>query len=158
MVVGSIALHTSEALVDVLAICHQPCCLLYWHTFDFRNHAERAEVEISKSCTRKPAQRILGLRAFPRSRSVRVLEDESPASEQLDAHDREAELERDHRCHQTLLSKMPRDMLPIRAQEPGEPGARGVQEHNFRPPPHDLCEEVRPVLLQRQIPPSCQVS
>jgi hypothetical protein len=153
MVVGSIAPHTSEALVDVRAICHQPCCLLYWHTLDVRNHAEHAEVEISKSCTRKPAQRILDLRVFPRSRSVRVLEDESPASEQLDAHDQEAELEEDHRCRQTLLSKMPRDMLPIQAQELGEPGARGFQEHNFRPPPHDLCEEVRPVLLQRQIPP-----
>ena len=54
-----------------------------------------------------------------------MLEDESPASEQLDAHDQEAELEEDHRCHQTLLSKMPRDMLPIVAQKLGEPGARG---------------------------------
>ena len=125
MVVGSIAPHTSEAAVDVLAICHQPCWLLYVHTFDFRNHAEHAEVEISKICTRKPAQRMLDLRVFPRRRSVRVLEDESPASEQLDAHDQEAELEEDHRCRQTLLSKMPRDMLPIVAQKLGEPGARG---------------------------------
>ena len=59
MIVGSIAPHTSEAAVDVLAICHQPCWLLYVHTIDFRNHAEHAEVEISKSCTRKLAQRIL---------------------------------------------------------------------------------------------------
>ena len=94
MVVGSIALHTSEAAVDVPAICHQPCCLLYWHTFDFRNYAEHAEVEISKRCTRKAAQRILGLRVFPPSRCTWVLEDESPASEQLDAHDQEAELEK----------------------------------------------------------------
>ena len=125
MLVGSIAPHTSEVVGDVLAICHQPCWLLYRHTIDFRNHAEHAEVEISKSCTRKPAQRILDLRMFPRSRSVWVLEDESPASEQLDAHDQEAELEEDHRCHKTLLSKMPRDMLPIVAQKLGEPGARG---------------------------------
>ena len=125
MVVGSIAPHTSEAAVDVLAICHQPCWLLYRHTIDFRNHAEHTEVEISKICTRKPAQRILDLRVFPRGRSVWVLEDESPASEQLDAHDQEAELEEDHRCRQTLLSKMPRDMLPIVAQKLGEPGARG---------------------------------
>ena len=96
MVVESIAPHTSEALADVRAVCHQPCCLLYWHTSDFRNHAEHAEVEISKSCTKKRAQRILALRVFPRSRSVRVLEKESPASEQLDAHDQEAELEEDH--------------------------------------------------------------
>ena len=54
-----------------------------------------------------------------------VLEDESPASEQLDAHDQEAELEEDHRCRQTLLSKMPRDMLPIVAQKLGEPSANG---------------------------------
>ena len=125
MVVGSIAPHPSEVVGDVLAICHQPCWLLYRHTIDFRNHAEHAEVEISKSCTRKPAQRILDLRMFPRTRSVWVLEDESPASEQLDAHDQEAELEEDHRCRQTLLSKMPRDMLPIVAQKLGEPGARG---------------------------------
>ena len=125
MVVGSIAPHTSEAAVDVLAICHQPCWLLYRHTIDFRNHAEHTEVEMSKICTRKPAQRILDLRVFPRSRSVWVLEDESPANEQLDAHDQEAELEEDHRCRQTLLSKMPRDMLPIVAQKLGEPGARG---------------------------------
>ena len=124
MVAGSIAPHTSEALLDVLAICHQPCWLLYRHTIDFRNHAEHTEVEMSKICTRKPAQRILDLRVFPRSRSVWVLEDESPASEQLDAHDQEAELEEDHRCRQTLLSKMPRDMLPIVAQKLGEPGAR----------------------------------
>ena len=125
MVVGSIAPHTSEAVVNVIAICYQPGCVLYWHTFDFRNHAEHAEVEISKICTRKPAQRILDLRVFPGSRSVWVLEDESPASEQLDAHDQEAELEEDHRCRQTLLSKMPRDMLSIVAQKLGEPGARG---------------------------------
>ena len=125
MVVGSIAPHTSEAVVDVLAICHQPCCLLYWHTFDVRNHAEHAEVEISKTCTRKAAQRTLDLLVFPRSRRVRVLEDESPASEQLDAHDQEAELEEDHRCHQSLVSKMPGDMLPMYIQELGEPGARG---------------------------------
>ena len=93
MVVGPIAPHISEALVDVKAICHQPRCLLYRHTFYVRNHAEHAEVEISKTCTRKAAQRILELRVFPRSRSLRVLEDESPASEQLDAHDQEAELE-----------------------------------------------------------------
>ena len=98
MVVGSIAPHTSEALVDVRAICHQPCCLLYRRTLDVRNHAEHAGIEISKSCTRKLAQRILELRVFPRSRSLRVLEDESPASEQLDAHDQEAELEEDNRC------------------------------------------------------------
>ena len=131
MVVGSIALHTSEAPQYVLAICHQPCWLLYRHTIDFRNHAEHAEVEISKSCTRKPAQRTLDLRMFPRSRSVWVLEDESPASEQLDAHDQEAELEEDHRCRQTLLSKMPRDMLPIVAQKLGEPGAMGVLGTQF---------------------------
>ena len=125
MVVGSIAPHTSEVVGDVLAICHQPCWLLYRHTIDLRNHAEHTEVEISNICTRKPAQRILDLRVFPRSRSVRVLEDESPASEQLDAHDQEAELEEDHRCRQTLLSKMPRDMLPIVAQKLGEPSARG---------------------------------
>ena len=125
MVVGSIAPHTSEAAVDVLAICHQPCWLLYRHTIDFRNHAEHTEVEISNISTRKLAQRILDLRVFPRSRSVWVLEDESPSSEQLDAHDQEAELEEDHRCRQTLLSKMPRDMLPIVAQKLGEPGARG---------------------------------
>ncbi len=98
MVVGSIAPHTSEALVEVRAIGHQPCCILYRHTFDFHNHAEHAEVEISKSCIRKPAQRIMDLQVFPRSRSLRVLEDESPASEQLDAHDQEAELEEDNRC------------------------------------------------------------
>ena len=126
MFVGSIAPHTSEALVDSRAVWHQPCCLLYWHTFDFRNHAEHAEVEISKSYTRKAAQRILDLRVFPRSRSVWVLEDESPASEQLDAHDQEAELEEDHRCHQTFLSKMPRHMLPIQVEELGETGAMGV--------------------------------
>ena len=126
MVVGSIAPHTSEAAVDVLANCHQPCWLLYVHTIGFQNHAEHTEVEISKICTRKPAQRILDLRVFPRSRSVWVPEDESPASEQLDAHDQEAELEEDHRCRQTLLSKMPRDMLPIVAQKLGEPSARGL--------------------------------
>ena len=119
MVVGSIAPHTSEVVGDVLAICHQPCWLLYRHTIDFRNHAEHAEVEISKSCTRKPVQRILDLRMFPRSRSVWVLEDESPASEQLDAHDQEAELEEVHRCQQTSLSNMPKDMLPIQGQELG---------------------------------------
>ena len=125
MVVGSIAPHTSEVVGDVLAICHQPCWLLYRHTIDFQNHAEHTEVDISNICTRKLAQRILDQRVFPRSCSEWVLEDESPASEQLDAHDQEAELEEDHRCRQTLLSKMPRDMLPIVAQKLGEPGARG---------------------------------
>ena len=125
MLVGSIAPHTSEVVGDVLAISHQPCWLLYRHTIDFRNHAKHTEVEISKICARKLAQRILDERVFPRSRSEWVLEDESPTSEQLDAHDQEAELEEDHRCHKTLLSKMPRDMLPIVAQKLGEPGARG---------------------------------
>ena len=136
MVVGSIALHTSEAPQYVLAICHQPCWLLYRHTIDFRNHAKHTEVEISKICARKLAQRTLDERMFPRSRSEWVLEDESPTSEQLDAHDQEAELEEDHRCRQTLLSNMHRDVVPIVVQTLGEPGAR----------------EVRPVPLQRQIP------
>ena len=68
---------------------------------------------------------------FPRSRSEWVLEDESPANEQLDAHDQEAELEEDHRCHKTLLSKMPRDILPIVAQKLGEPSARGSRNTMF---------------------------
>ena len=62
MVVGSIAPQTGEAVVDVLAICHQPSCwLLYVHTIDVRHNAEHTEVEISKNCARKPAQRILDL-------------------------------------------------------------------------------------------------
>ena len=81
-----------------------------------------------------------------------VLEDESPASEQLDAHDQEAELEEDHRCRQTLLSKMHRDVVPIVVQTLGEPGARGFWEYKFRPPPHNLCEEVRPVPLPKTNP------
>ena len=100
MVVGSIALHTSEAPQYVLAICHQPCWLLYRHTIDFRNHDKHTEVEINNICTRQLAQRILDQRVFPRSRSEWVLEDGGPASEQLDAHDQEAELEEDHRCRQ----------------------------------------------------------
>ena len=81
-----------------------------------------------------------------------VLEDESPANEQLDAHDQEAELEEDHRCRQTLLSNMHRDVVPIVVQKLGEPSARGLWEYNVQPPLHNLCEEVRPVPLQRQIP------
>ena len=113
MVVGSIAPQTSEAVVDVIASCHQPCWLLYVHTIGVRNSAEHTEVEISKHVARGPAHRILDLQVFPRRRYVWVLEDESPASEQLDAHDQEAELEEDHRCRQTLLSKMHRDVVPI---------------------------------------------
>ena len=96
------------------------------HTIDVRNNAEHTEVEISNNCARKPAQRIQDLQVFPRRRYVWVLEDESPASEQLDAHGQEAELEEDHRYRQTLLSKMPRDMLPIVAQKLGEPSAKGL--------------------------------
>ena len=124
MVVGSIAPHTSGTAVDVLAMC-EPCWLLYKHTVDVRNNAKHTEVKISHIWARKPAQHILDQRVFPRSRSVWVLADESPASEQLDVHDQEAELKEDHRCRQTLLSKMPRDMFPIVAQKLGEPGARG---------------------------------